>query len=156
MELFARRRYYFCSYCGTFEFLASDAPERLRVLADLQPPTPCPVCAKPLAHAVFEEGHQVLHCRNCRGVLLARDAFVEVIHRRRAAAKGPGIIPGSLDPRELKRTVTCPLCRHRMNVHPYYGPGNIVIDTCSTCDAVWLDSGELGQITEAPGTDRHG
>ena len=156
MQLFARRRYYFCSYCGTFEFLVNDSSERLRVLADLEPPTPCPVCAKPLAHAVLEEGHQVLHCRHCRGVLLPRDAFVEVIHRRRAAAKGPGTRSGPLDPQELHRTVTCPLCRRRMDVHPYYGPGNIVMDTCSSCDAVWLDSGELGQITDAPGADRSG
>ncbi len=49
---------------------------------------------------------------------------------------------------------TCPLCRKKMDVHPYYGPGGIVIDTCSRCDAVWLDSGELGQITDAPGSDR--
>ena len=41
-----------------------------------------------------------------------------------------------------------------MDVHPYYGPGNVVIDTCSACDMVWLDYGELKQITDAPGQDR--
>jgi Zn-finger nucleic acid-binding protein len=41
-----------------------------------------------------------------------------------------------------------------MNVHPYYGPGNVVIDTCSRCDLVWLDFGELQQISDAPGQDR--
>lgn len=154
MELFARRRYFFCEYCGTFEFLVGDTPERVRVLADLVPPVPCPVCAKPLANALLDEGYPAWHCRNCRGVLLERVAFVDVIDRRRAAATGPGVIPGPVDPRELKRSVSCPQCRQRMEVHPYYGPGNIVIDTCSGCDAVWLDSGELGQITSAPGADR--
>jgi Zn-finger nucleic acid-binding protein len=41
-----------------------------------------------------------------------------------------------------------------MDVHPYYGPGNVVIDTCSGCDMVWLDHGELKQIADAPGQDR--
>ena len=41
-----------------------------------------------------------------------------------------------------------------MSTHPYYGPGNIVIDSCEGCDAVWLDFGELTQITDAPGRDR--
>jgi Zn-finger nucleic acid-binding protein len=39
-------------------------------------------------------------------------------------------------------------------VHPYYGPGNVVIDTCSRCDLIWLDFGELKQIADAPGRDR--
>jgi Zn-finger nucleic acid-binding protein len=41
-----------------------------------------------------------------------------------------------------------------MDVHPYYGPGNVVIDSCSACDLIWLDHGELTQITDAPGRDR--
>jgi Zn-finger nucleic acid-binding protein len=41
-----------------------------------------------------------------------------------------------------------------MATHPYYGPGNVVIDTCTACDLVWLDFGELAQIVDAPGRDR--
>jgi hypothetical protein len=41
-----------------------------------------------------------------------------------------------------------------MDVHPYFGPGNVIIDTCGKCDLVWLDFGELKQIEEAPGQDR--
>ncbi len=40
-----------------------------------------------------------------------------------------------------------------MDVHPYYGPSTIVIDTCHTCDALWLDYGELGRVINAPGKD---
>lgn len=40
-----------------------------------------------------------------------------------------------------------------MDVHPYYGPGNVAIDSCSACNLVWLDFGELRQITHAPGQD---
>ena len=30
-----------------------------------------------------------------------------------------------------------------MSTHPYYGPGNVIIDSCETCNLVWLDFGEL-------------
>jgi Zn-finger nucleic acid-binding protein len=154
MELFARRRYYFCAYCGTFEFLESEETEGVSVLAELDPPTPCPACETPLVEGLFNEGQPVLHCRHCRGVLMARRVFADVVTRRRASASGPGSIPAPLDPQELRRVITCPQCKQRMDVHPYYGPGSVVIDTCPRCDAVWLDSGELGQITDAPGGDR--
>lgn len=36
-----------------------------------------------------------------------------------------------------------------MDVHPYYGPGNIVIDTCVECGLVWLDHGELTRVEQA-------
>jgi Zn-finger nucleic acid-binding protein len=41
-----------------------------------------------------------------------------------------------------------------METHPYYGPGNVIIDSCGECDLVWLDFGELKQISDAPGGDR--
>ena len=41
-----------------------------------------------------------------------------------------------------------------MITHPYYGPGNVVIDSCEPCELVWLDFGELRQIVDAPGKDR--
>jgi len=156
MELFPRRHYYFCQYCGTFEFIGGETLDGLHTLGATHPPLPCPLCETTLGHALVDGGLEVLHCGRCRGVLMPRAVFVQTIDRRRAAAKGPGKIPAPLDRRELARAVTCPHCRQRMDVHPYYGPGNVIIDTCAQCDAVWLDSGELGQITEAPGKDRRG
>ena len=41
-----------------------------------------------------------------------------------------------------------------MSTHPYYGPGNIVIDTCAGCGVIWLDFGELNRVVAAPGRDR--
>ena len=41
-----------------------------------------------------------------------------------------------------------------MQTHPYYGPGNIVIDTCEHCNTIWLDYGELAAAVNAPGRDR--
>ena len=38
-----------------------------------------------------------------------------------------------------------------MEVHPYYGPGNIIIDSCQECQYVWLDHGELRTVERSEG-----
>ena len=50
--------------------------------------------------------------------------------------------------------IVCPNCEGPMLTDWYYGPGNIVIDTCPACDLVWLDAGELRRVVDAPGLDR--
>jgi Zn-finger nucleic acid-binding protein len=153
MELFERRKYYFCRYCGTFHFIESPETDGVQVL-ERSGDTPCPVCAAPFAKALLDGVHVIQYCEKCRGVLLPRSAFVDVINGRRAFATGAPVPPSPLDERELQRRVICPLCRQRMDVHPYFGPGNIVIDSCTACDVIWLDFGELKQVTDAPGRDR--
>jgi Zn-finger nucleic acid-binding protein len=154
MQLFAARRYFFCEHCGAFHFLDAPAVEGVRVLTRPASPRPCPLCAAPLATSVLDDAHAVEHCERCRGLLLPRASFSDAIGRRRARETGPPSAPAPLDPRELSRTIACPGCHAPMDVHPYYGPGNVVIDSCSRCDLIWLDYGELKQITEAPGKDR--
>jgi Zn-finger nucleic acid-binding protein len=154
MELFERRRYYFCRHCGTFHFLETTATDGVEVLARSTDAKPCPLCSAPLARALLDDSCVVEHCETCRGVLVARAGFGEAVARRRAAAAGPPAPAVPIDHRELQRRITCPSCRRPMDVHPYYGPGNVIIDTCSRCDLVWMDHGELKQITDAPGRDR--
>lgn len=154
MQLFDRRRYYFCTYCGAFHFIDRPAADGVQILERSSAARPCPLCAAPLAKSLLDDAYPVEHCERCGGVLLSRTAFADAIARRRAAAAGPGIAPLPVDQRELSRTMKCPSCGARMDVHPYFGPGNVVIDTCSACDVIWLDSGELKQVTDAPGRDR--
>ena len=154
MELFDRRRYHFCSFCGSFEFIDAQAVDGIVVAERSDAPRACPLCAAPLVKARLDDQYPVDYCERCRGVLLPRAIFAEAIARRRARETGPPVAPLPIDQRELKRAVACPSCRARMDVHPYYGPGNVVIDSCPRCDLIWLDLGELQQITEAPGSDR--
>jgi len=42
--------------------------------------------------------------------------------------------------------LTCPNCQQRMDTHPYFGGGNVVVDTCEGCGLIWLDAGELAII----------
>jgi len=154
MELFERRRYYYCRYCGSFHFLDTPEIDGIRVLETSAHAPSCPRCSKKLATAQLDGAHPVHSCTTCRGVLLPRDTFAHVVYTRRTWATNQPVPPLPLDRRELERVIKCPLCSRRMEVHPYYGPGNVVIDTCSGCDLVWLDVGELKQIADAPGADR--
>jgi Zn-finger nucleic acid-binding protein len=54
----------------------------------------------------------------------------------------------------MRRRLNCPNCRATMIADRYYGPGNIVMDSCPACDLIWLDYGELKQVIDAPGLDR--
>ncbi|HET7218288.1 MAG TPA: zf-TFIIB domain-containing protein [Vicinamibacterales bacterium] len=154
MELFATRGYFFCRYCGSFDFPRTTGDDGVRVLGDDSEAKQCAVCAKPLASALLDESHPVRYCRNCRGILIARSGFATVVQKRRAWAldqPGPAI---PLDRSHLERKLSCPMCNQRMETHPYFGPGNVVIDSCAGCELVWLDFGELKQIVAAPGKDR--
>jgi Zn-finger nucleic acid-binding protein len=154
MELFATRGYFFCHYCGSFSFPEAAGDDGIRILGENSESRPCAVCDKPLASALMDETHPVQYCRNCRGVLLLRKSFAAAVEKRRAWATHPAGPPVPLNQNELERKVQCPSCKERMTTHPYYGPGNVVIDSCGTCDLVWLDFGELKQIVDAPGKDR--
>ncbi len=156
MELFERRRYYFCQHCGSFHFIDPENAEQdgVHVLERAESAAPCPVCSAPLTKALLDAAHTIEYCEQCRGVLVSRGSFVDVTTARRAYAQGPPAPPQPIDRRELQRRMKCPKCNGEMDVHPYYGPGNVVIDTCSRCDVIWLDRGELKQIADAPGQDR--
>ena len=156
MYLFAARGYFFCRYCGSFHFPESANDQGVKVLADAAGPLPCPACQQHLATATLDGSHAIHYCRNCRGILFARGSFGDVVRMRRAWASGPPTDPVPVRSDELKRIATCPSCKNRMATYPYYGPGNVVIDTCDACNVVWLDFGELKQIVDAPGQDRGG
>jgi Zn-finger nucleic acid-binding protein len=154
MQLIETRGYFFCRYCGSFHFPDTAGDDGIRVVGEADKPLKCAACTQPLASAMLDESFPVQYCGNCRGVLMPRSNFATVVQKRRAwALDQPGpIVP--LDRGELDRKVACPACHARMITHPYYGPGNVVLDNCASCDLIWLDFGELKQIVAAPGRDR--
>jgi Zn-finger nucleic acid-binding protein len=154
MELFEARGYFFCRYCGSFHFPESTGNDGVRVVGRGERSAQCPVCKEPTAQALLDDTHPVHACEKCRGILVPRSAFARVVNTRRAWAGSPPMEPRPLNRRDLERELCCPFCGVRMSTHPYYGPGNVVIDTCDDCDVIWLDFGELKLITDAPGRDR--
>lgn len=151
MALVPGRNYFFCEYCGAYAFPEpnADGVVSLGEMADVQ----CPVCSTVLILASVADV-RVLHCTTCKGVLAEQEAFSSIVKFIRAEASGPPDPPQRLNREELRREVHCPTCSRVMDTHPYYGPGNVVIDNCARCAVVWLDHGELAIIRDAPGRDR--
>jgi len=152
MNVVGDRDYFYCSYCGDFHFPHA-TPDGVKILGESSP-VGCPVCHQNLVSAVAAHQAPVLYCRRCRGVLVAQSDFVYVVQELRAQADGPDGRLHRITLEEQQRKLNCPVCDRLMDTHPYYGPGNVVIDICPTCQLVWLDYGELSIIVNAPGRDR--
>ncbi|MCP4170166.1 MAG: hypothetical protein GY758_05250 [Fuerstiella sp.] len=146
------REYLQCEYCRSLVFTAENPLTVDRVTpsgGDLE--TECPVCQETLCTGQVEE-HPVLYCDDCYGLLLKNEDFgaiTRIRRTRRAGLEAEACRP--LNPGEYDRKISCPNCRAQMEVHPYYGPGNIVMDSCPQCQYVWLDHGELCTVEQAEG-----
>jgi Zn-finger nucleic acid-binding protein len=147
------RGYYICRHCGTNVFPETVDREGVRVIGPGDTLLACSRCHAPLVRALLDE-YQIDYCEKCRGVLVPRRSFAEIVRRRRAWAEGPPVTPIPPDGNEMRHKITCPKCAALMTTDWYYGPGNIILDRCDACDLVWLDYGELKQVVDAPGVDR--
>lgn len=146
-ELLPGKDYFRCEYCGSFTF-PPESDEGVRVLRQEPHASTCGVCREPLVEASVS-GARALYCRSCRGVLLAHRAFSEVLQARRNHPPTGRPQPRQIPKQDLERRIHCPECGVQMHVHPYYGPGNAVVDTCSECLLIWLDHSELSVIADA-------
>lgn len=149
---------YICEYCET-EAIAealADSVDRL-VLTGTLSGQACPSCAavgRNLEKGSLDE-QPVLGCRECQGVWLHRSSFAKLVHGRRSAYTGPDRVSDfelTVDgPRDHHNRLACPHCCGTMESYYYAGPGRVAIDSCGTCEQIWLDCGELTRIAEAPG-----
>lgn len=153
MILVRERDYYFCEYCGVYHF-PKPSPDGIRNLGEAPDRITCPLCHVPLDLVVFDDHYRGHQCSNCQGILFNRGTFRRTLEARRAKAITPAEPVTRASDEELNRQVSCPKCGQRMSTHHYLGPGNIIIDTCHTCDLIWLDYGELNKAVSAPGKDR--
>ena len=134
-----------CDHCGSQQ-------ETLAVIAHLEvlseTSSPCPICLTALSTARLD-GHPLLYCPRCFGMLIDMNRFVMVINAARAREEGPRTVrPRQQTPGD--RNLNCPQCRQLMISHLYGGPGNVAIDSCECCLVNWLDAGELRRIAAAP------
>ena len=146
------RNFLQCQYCQSLAFPSGNPLDVDRSAAtDGQLGSTCPCCHDSLQTGEVDR-HRALYCERCYGVLLSSESFGRVVSQRRAARMGVESVPSRpIDPVEYDRRLNCPGCHHMMDVHPYYGPGTVVIDSCGECCCVWLDHGELTRIEQAPG-----
>ncbi|MFO0917574.1 MAG: zf-TFIIB domain-containing protein [Planctomycetaceae bacterium] len=140
-----------CEHCGTTRELRLLEAGLDRVIwTEEDTGTPCPRCGEGLVRAQLD-GYTVGGCPECHGVLLANSSFGAIVRRRRQNYRAAPFTPRPVDLDELTDPVYCPGCERTMGVHPYYGPGCQIIDSCGRCELVWIDSGELTAIERAPG-----
>lgn len=135
-----------CDHCGG----QREAPAIVEQLELLNETTQlCPTCSTPLSTSRLE-GHALLACPRCSGMLIDMNRFATVIDAVRASEERPFRIalPRRQNPGD--RLLNCPSCRQPMLCHIYGGPGNVVIDSCERCQLNWLDPGELRRIATAP------
>jgi len=150
MRLKHEADYFTCDYCRNVYFPEANA-DGVRVLEEPASEA-CPVCAIPLVQASMS-GRRFLYCTRCHGALVAMEAFVGLTEELRSHRDTSSEGARQPDWNDLNRKASCPKCGHRMDTHPYYGPGNVIIDSCESCSVIWLDYGELERIVRAP--DRH-
>lgn len=151
LSLSGSGRYLVCDHCGSSEKLplAVDTNDRVTPLGHPIEAN-CPACDGALVDGLMDDC-RVGICPACRGVLLVDEDFAAIVRTRRANYSGGNTQPVPLEAIELQRHIDCPRCHAAMEVHPYYGPGNAVIDSCRSCGLVWLDQGEIARIERAPG-----
>ena len=151
MTLLPTRPCWQCGHCSTL-VCPEPAADGVRVTENAG--EMCPLCRQALRRAVMDDREAIQVCQRCKGILMAREAFATTLVARRRAAGRPTVIPPLADRSDLERRIACPQCGSEMLTDWYYGPGNIVIDTCPACDLIWLDAGELNRAIDAPGSDR--
>lgn len=145
------REHFTCAYCFSFLFPTDlhDSADRIKSTGQ-QTDRQCPVCELPMVAGAID-GRSMCVCQRCRGILVDSEDFLKIVSARRIGFKGAPADPRLLNQEELNRNVDCPKCRKPMEVHPYYGPGSVVIDSCRRCSLIWLDHGEVAAIERAPG-----
>jgi len=153
VDLVEGRGYFICGYCSTLRFPETDEQQASKDgVTPLGEETDwdCPLCDQSLEHATLDD-IRIHYCDDCRGSLVDCEAFAAVVNQRRSQFSEADRTPLPLDPVQFERKIRCPICQGPMDVHPYYGPGNAVIDSCYRCRVVWLDHCEIAAIEAAPG-----
>ncbi len=152
VESVAGRDYMQCRFCQTLAFPQENplSVDRITPLND-GVDVACPCCSETLQKGQLED-RNVLYCRHCYGMLLKNDAFGAVVRERRARRElSEAETPRPINPADYDRLLHCPHCSGLMEAHPYYGPGNVVIDSCDRCHFIWLDHGEMARIERSAG-----
>lgn len=141
-----------CNFCRSLAF-ATEHPLAVDRITPTETKlqTTCPCCEVPLTSGKIDD-QPAAYCEGCCGILMQKAQFAAAIRQRRARRTAiDNEEPAAIDVRQYDRSLQCPSCGNPMEVHPYYGPGNVVIDSCSRCSLVWLDHGELGRLERASG-----
>jgi Zn-finger nucleic acid-binding protein len=143
LEPIEGKAYLLCEYCFTFHFPdeSKDGAKSIGTQTELG----CPVCKTSLVSADIDSV-KVHHCENCKGNFMDRRSFSRIVEIKESTLEKQKHYKKKVNFVELQREIHCPKCLKPMETHPYYGPGNVIIDSCNICYGVWVDEGELTTI----------
>lgn len=145
--------HYRCAACNRFSFpttleQSGDAIQSLDRVTTFH----CPCCSgTAMKVGKLQEMAEVCFCPNCRGFVIDSATFGHVLAELRSRYTGSDDQPVPLCPTELHQQKNCPACGDQMEVYPYHGAGNSVIDSCRHCQLIWFDCGEFSRLVRAPG-----
>lgn len=153
MKLILAKRQYVCNHCTT-SYFPEENRDGVQTLGE-QSHGLCPICGySPLIFAT-SGGKTVLHCKECRGLLVQIRELMPIIQTLRSQRLANSeVVPPLVDHGESSRKVSCPVCKRVMDTYLYGGGGNVYVDSCIECGVIWLDYRELNRIVEAPTRSR--
>lgn len=105
--------------------------------------TRCPKCGETLARQVYSETLSVWRCRGCHGLVLGTDELEQVREAVRADQffdTGHPKVGRALDAVPAN---ACPACGGAMERRNHPRQRHVHVDACEVCGAVFLDAGEL-------------
>jgi Zn-finger nucleic acid-binding protein len=116
-------------------------------------PVNCPVCKLPVYKAKMA-GRDIFHCAECGGSAYSREMLMKL---QALDSKAIDISPQERDyrkppffeKREKPPFLICPYCGKKMTSKKL---GQMTIDMCEECKAVWLDSGKEKHINDMMGS----
>ncbi len=139
------RAIFVCDYCGGHAVPPAD-DDGVLLLGLVR--EKCPICNTALSNGLLES-LDILYCEHCRGMLISMDQFPELISALRSHRDAPAAFLAPRSRADADRALHCPKCGAGMDDHPYGGGGNVNVDSCETCELIWLDRGELRKIASA-------
>ena len=143
MKLDENRDYFYCTYCGSY-YIPNSNKEGVSLLGEASS-LKCPMCAATLVAAAVNR-IRILACPNCHGNLIKQSELEPIIESAPPTDSDIARLNCPPDFTELQRKFACPSCQGIMESYAYAGTGAVIIQSCGTCQLIWLDFGELSKI----------
>ena len=114
--------------------------------------TNCPVCKIPIYPAAMA-GFEILHCAECEGTAYKREMIMRIQPTdSKAIAIGEmereHVTPPYFEPRDKPPFLICPFCGKKMQEKKM---GQMSVDICGKCGAVFMERGKEKHINEITG-----
>jgi Zn-finger nucleic acid-binding protein len=108
----------------------------------------CPRCNTALTEGKYEN-EQAMLCPSCSGVLIKQRSLPKVLNKFTTdlyASIGPDFIVPTLP--DKGAATQCPDCHSKMDYYGYMGSNKIMIDCCTSCYWLWVDTMEFSAMAK--------